>query len=416
MQLISDLHLHSKYSRACSQNISLENLSKWAKIKGLNLLGTGDFTHPLWLKELKQNLKEEREGFYSFNEILFALSTEVCNVFKSGGKERKVHHIILAPNFEIVDQINFLLSKFGDLKTDGRPILNLSAIEMIDYLKEISNEIEIIPAHVWTPYFGLFGSKSGFDSFEECYGDREKEVHAIETGMSSDPAMNWRLSSLDKKQILSFSDSHSFWPWRLGREATIFDLKKISYRNLVNAIRTGEGLIKTIETSPSYGKYHADGHRSCGIWFEPSQSLKYNNTCPKCGKKWTIGVMHRVEELADRPKNFIPKDRPPFYTLLPLSELLATVYNTSPNSKKIDELYATLIKNFKSELDILLNVSFEDLIKILPETIAKLLLQNRLGTLKIRPGYDGVYGKLILTNTETFEGPDIKQQTLSDFT
>ena len=412
MQLFADLHIHSRFSRACSSALSLGTLSKWAKIKGLRILGTGDFSHPDWLAELKQNLTKEDSGLFRYNETYFLLTTEVSNIFTFQDKIKKVHHVILAPDFETVEQLNDYLSKFGNLKEDGRPTLSLSPPEMLEHFSEISDQIEVIPAHIWTPHFSLFGSNSGFDNIEDCYRDKLDKIHAIETGMSSDPKMNWRLSQLDKVQILSFSDSHSFWPWRLGREATIFDLRELTYKNILAAIRTGEGLAGTIETSPSYGKYHADGHRKCGIWLEPSQALKYGNRCPKCHKLLTIGVLHRVEQLADRPADFKPKNRPPFWTLLPLSELIAASYRTTLSTKIVQKVYDDLIKSFASEFEILLNTPKDELEKIVEPKLANLIILNRSGNLEVRPGYDGVYGQLILEESQESK---VDQKSLLDY-
>ncbi|MGB9675076.1 MAG: endonuclease Q family protein [Candidatus Nanoarchaeia archaeon] len=419
MQLFADLHIHSRFSRACSTALNLDNLVKWAKIKGLQILGTGDFTHPGWLAELKQTLHTEQEQLFLYKDIFFLLTTEVSNIFEYQKNVKKVHHVILAPNFEVVEQINSFLSKYGNLSVDGRPTLFLSPPEMLEGLNQISSKIEVFPAHIWTPHFSLFGSNSGFDSLDDCYQDKKHKIHAIETGMSSDPAMNWRLSELDDLQILSFSDSHSFWPWRLGREATIFDLAKPSYENILTAIRSGVGLTGTVETSPAYGKYHADGHRACGVWLEPEQSEKYKNRCPKCGKPLTIGVLNRVEQLADRPRDFLPKHRPPFFTLLPLSELIASCLHTSPSSKSVFALYEKLLNAFGSEFEVLMNVPKEDLEKVSGEKLANLIIANRENKLHVRPGYDGVYGKLILDDeVENFNDAvqkNLSQKSLFDF-
>ncbi len=328
MRIIFDLHVHGRFSRATSNQLSIENLEKWAKIKGVDLLGTGDFTHPEWFAELKEQLKDDGTGILRTKKgFPFILQTEISLMYTQD-KGRRIHILLLAPNFKIVEKITEYFKKIGRVDYDGRPIFGKSIIEVTKSLKAISEDIEIIPAHIWTPWFGLLGSKSGFDSFEEAFGDQIKHIHAFETGLSSDPKMNWRLSKLDKYTTLSFSDLHSFWPWRIGREATIFDLPKLTYKNLIKAIRTKKGYMGTIEVNPAYGKYHFDGHRLCHFSCSPKEAIKkYNNICPVCHKPLTIGVEHRLEELADRPESYKPKNASPFKTLLPLHELLAKVIN-----------------------------------------------------------------------------------------
>ncbi len=401
MKIIADLHIHSHYSRATSREMNIENLEKFSKLKGLNLIGTGDFTHPYWLEELKNSLKEiENSGLFYFRDpkILFMLQTEVSNVFEKGGKLRKVHNIILAPSFDIVEQINEFLGKYGSLSSDGRPTLNLNCVELVENLIEISKDIMIIPAHAWTPWYGVLGSKSGFDSIEECFEDQTKNIFAIETGLSSDPSMNWRLSSLDKFTLVSNSDSHSPWPHRLGREANVFSLEKISYWEIINTIKKKDKnkFLFTIEVDPSYGKYHWDGHRKCKVSMKPKEAEKYGNICPVCGKKLTIGVLHRVEKLADREENFVPKNAIPFKKLIPLSELIAIAYKTQLFSKKVWSETMKLIEKFGSELKVLLEVPELELKSITNEKIVELILKNRKEELKIQPGYDGVYGRIIL--------------------
>jgi len=414
MKIFAELHTHSRFARGCSINLNLQNISKWARIKGLNLVGTGDFTHPEWLNELKQNLKDEGNGIYSFEDFPFVLTTEVANFFEQNG-HRQIHQVLLAPSFEVVAQINEFLAKYGSLSSDGRPILHLSSAAMVEALKQISPDIEIIPAHIWTPHFSLFGSRFGFNSLKDCYQDQTKNIHAIETGMSSDPPMNWRLSQLDNMQIVSFSDSHSFWPWRMGRECTIFDID-LNYKELISAIRTGEKLTGTVEVDPGYGKYHYDGHRNCNVWMDPEQSKKYNNRCPKCGKLMTIGVMNRVEQLADRPASYKPKNRPPFYTLQPLAELIAAQLKASSvTAKSVLDAYNEISEKFSSEFDILLNMDFEAIVEAAGEPLAKLIMLNRENKLTVQPGYDGVYGKLLLDSTKAVESNAEKQKTMFDY-
>src|SRR3989338_3335354 len=331
MKIISDLHIHSRFSRATSNTLNIPNLEKYAKIKGLNLLGTGDFTHPEWIKELKNELTEDGSGILKtktgFN---FLLQTEISLIYSQDGKGRRVHNIVLAKNLDIVDQINTQLRKKGRLDYDGRPIFGISCVEFVEFMKNIDKGIEIIPAHIWTPWFSMFGSNSGFDSIKECFKEKTDEIHAIETGLSSDPAMNWRLSQLDNLSIVSFSDLHSYWPWRIGREATIFNCK-LDYDEIIKSLRN-KSIEMTIEVDPNYGKYHLDGHRACNVCLEPKESIKNKNICPKCKRPLTVGVLQRVEHLADRNEGFKPKDAKPFKSLIPLSEILSALLGAALSS------------------------------------------------------------------------------------
>ena len=386
MKVIADLHIHSKFSRATSKNLDLSNLEKYARIKGIDLIGTGDFTHPGWIKELKEKLKEDGSGILRTRTgFPFVLQTEISLIYTQGDKGRRIHNVILAKNFDVVDQIiEYLVSK-GRIDYDGRPIFRIPCPEFTESLKKIDKDIEIIPAHVWTPYFGLFGSMTGFDSVGEGFGDQAKHIFALETGLSSDPAMNWRLSKLDRYSLVSFSDLHSFWPWRIGREATVFEFNRLNYDGIIKALHTKEGLKETIEVDPGYGKYHFDGHRDCNICFAPSESLKLKNICPRCGKGLTIGVAHRVEELADREEGYELKDAVPFKSLIPLSE-------------------------GKTELDILLETPLDELKKLTDEKIAEAIIANREGKIKIEPGYDGEYGYPVFGEKDIKEVKDIKNQ------
>ncbi len=405
MIVFADLHIHSKYSRASSEKMNIEELSYYAKRKGLNLLGTGDFTHPLWFKELKENLEEieKNSGIYKYNEMLFVLSTEISLVYFQDKKLRKVHLLILSPNFEIVEQINDFLKDKTDLKSDGRPTISLSCPEFTEKIIEISEDNMIIPAHAWTPWFGVFGSKSGFDSIKECFQDQEKNIYAIETGLSSDPEMNWRLSSLDKFALISNSDSHSPWSSRIGRECNVFNMEEISYKELKNIIKTKnvKKFLYTIEVDPAYGKYHFDGHRKCGIFLEPREAMKMNNICPICKKHLTIGVLHRVEELADREYGYVPEGAIPFKKILPLAELIAAKYKIGLFSKKVFEIEEKFVNRFGSELATLLKAEKEEIEKI-DENLAEIIIKNREGKIKIKPGYDGVYGSLDLNGNDDF--------------
>ncbi len=406
MKVFADLHIHSKYSGATSSHMDIENLERGAREKGLNLLGTGDFLHPNWLKELKSNLIEDETGILKTNSgFNFILTCEVNNVFEHEGKVRKIHNLILAKNFDIVEQIRESLKKFGDLNNDGRPTLNLTCVELLDILSSIDKDIEVIPCHVWTPWYGVFGSKSGFDDLKECYQDKTNLIHALETGLSSDPEMNWAISKLDKYNLVSNSDSHSPSPFRLGREANVFELKELTYDEVLRAIRekNSKRFLLTIEVDPSYGKYHFDGHRKCGVCLSPEEAKKFNNICPVCGKPLTLGVLHRVLDLADRPLGYKPKDAIPFKRILPLQELISVYYKSTPTSKKVLQIHQKLIKHFGSEFSVLLEVEKKELEKIVDTKLSELIIKNREGNIRIQPGYDGVYGKIILENGDFSE-------------
>ncbi|MBI3036971.1 DNA helicase UvrD [Candidatus Woesearchaeota archaeon] len=408
MRIIFDGHIHSSYSRACSKDLSLENLEKYARIKGVGLLGTGDFTHPKWLQEIKAKLKEDENGvLYSSSGFPFVWQTELSLAYTQGGKGRRIHYIILAPSSAVVAQITEFLLKKGRVDYDGRPIFGMNSIELLDELLRISNDIELIPAHAWTSWFGIFGSESGFDSLKECFGDKVNKIHAIETGMSSDPAMNWRIPLLDNITLTSNSDCHSYWPWRMGREANVFEFKELTYKNVLAAIRERKGFVETIETPPSYGKYHFDGHRLCNVVMNPEESAEHKNVCPKCGKKLTIGVLNRVNELAapDRLEGYVRKDAVPFKSLIPLSEIIAELNGFPVASRKTWQVYNALIERFGNEFNVLLEATEDELKKVVDEKLAAAIMKNREGRITVEPGYDGVYGKPVLDgNSERGSG------------
>ncbi|MBM3233758.1 DNA helicase UvrD [Candidatus Pacearchaeota archaeon] len=393
-QVFADLHIHSRYSRACSKDITIENLVKYAKIKGLGLLGTGDFTHPLWLREIKEKLKE-KDGLYYYNDFPFILTGEVSLIYSQGGKGRRVHLVVLAPNTEIVDKINAYLDTRGRRDYDGRPIFNIPADKFVEEMMKISDKIEIIPAHAWTPWFGIFGSMSGFDSLKEAFQEQLGNIHAIETGMSSSPEMNWMISELNNKSIISFSDSHSFWPWRIGREATIFSSAE-SYDDIISAIRENK-IIGTVETEPAYGKYHWDGHANCNFSSNPEKTKEIGGICPVCGKPLTIGVENRVEKLKNQESYVYPRKKP-FYKLLPLHELIALAKASTLASRKTWLTYNLLIEKFGNEFRILLDIGTDDLRKVLPndELLVNLIIDNRIGKIRVKPGFDGKYGEPML--------------------
>ena len=416
MKVFLDGHIHSRYSRATSQDMTIPNIARYAQLKGLNVVGTGDFTHPLWLKELKENLVEENEsGLYSVKgkekfKVLFMITTEVNTVFEFEGKTKRVHHVIWTPSIQTAEQINEKLSRYGSLESDGRPTLSMTAPELVEIVLDVSKDNVIFPAHAWTPWFSVFGAFSGFNSLKDCYQDKTDKIFAVETGLSSDPPMNWRVSELDRLPIISNSDSHSYWPWRLGREANVLEVKNLTYQEIIKTIRlkNPEKFLFTIETDPAYGKYHWTGHRNCGVSMSASEAIKHGDICPVCGKKMTKGVEERVEEVADRPKGYKPENTPGFVHLIPLSEILALVEGfESPSNRKTWDLYTTLIKKFGNEYEVLLYAGFEELSTVVNVEVADLIVRVREDRVKIEPGYDGVYGKLI----KDWETKMVKPQT-----
>lgn len=405
MRVIADLHIHGKYSRATSSDMDLKSIARFSKVKGLTVVGTGDFTHPKWLREIRDSLVEcNGSGLYRLVDepnlpIYFMITGEVSTVFEYEGKTRRVHHVILTPSIEIAEQINDLLSRYGDLAADGRPTLDMTAAHLVEEVMETSKDNMVFPAHAWTPWFSVFGAFSGFDRIEDCYQDMVKYIYALETGLSSDPPMNWRLSSLDRFTLLSNSDSHSYWPWRIGREANVFEVERLTYRDLIDPIRRKDPnmLRFTIETHPAYGKYHWTGHRACGVSLPPDEAIRLGGRCPVCHKPLTKGVEQRVEELADRPYGFKPPSSPTYIHLLPLSEVISAVIGaSSPNSKNVWRIYDALISRFGDEYTVLLDASFDDIAKIVDPSIAEAIIRVREGRVKVIPGYDGVYGKIVI--------------------
>lgn len=415
MRFIADFHIHSKYSRATAKDMDLESLDKWAKIKGISVLGTGDFTHPEWFKNLKEKLQPAESGLFKLkkgdSETRFILTAEISCIYSKKNRVRKIHVIIFAPSFDAVEKINTHLGWIGNLKSDGRPILGLDAKELAKIVLNVSEDCFVVPAHAWTPWFSIFGSKSGFNYIEECFEEYSKYIYAIESGLSSDPAMNWRLSALDKIAIISNSDCHS--PSKIGREANVFDLPFLSYSSITTAIKSKDpqNFLYTIEFFPEEGKYHYDGHRACGISLAPEESKKYNNICPTCGKPLVIGVMNRVAELADRPVGFKPQGAIPFKSLVPLVEIIAESLGVGTASKQVAKEYKELTKKMGSEFNILLESSIGDLSKATLPEIAEGVKRVREGKLFIEPGYDGVYGKIkIFSGSE--QKKTSKQKTL----
>ncbi len=413
MEIIADLHLHSKYSRACSKDLNIENMEKYGKIKGVTLMGTGDFQHPKWLPELKEKLIEDNSGILkSKTGFPFILTTEISLIYSQGGKGRKVHVVVWVKDFKTADAVQQALLKRGRIDYDGRPIFGISCPDFVDMLKKINEDIEVIPAHAWTPWFGVFGSEGGFDSIEEAFLDKAKYINAIETGLSSDPEMNWRLSKLDRFSLVSFSDSHSYWPWRMGRETTVFEFKDLTYDNIIKAIRTKVGLKGTIEVEPAYGKYHYDGHRNCNISLSPTESNKLKKICPKCKRQLTIGVENRVEELADRPFGYKKENAPFSVKLIPLSDIISGVIGKSVATKSVWEIYYKLVGKLGSEYDVLRKVPYEELKKEVTHEIAEAIIKSKEQKIRVIPGYDGVYGIPVFDENKPVVMPQVNDDDI----
>lgn len=407
MKMIADLHIHSRFSMATSKEGTPENLDFWARKKGISLIGTGDFTHPVWREELKERLVSEGNGLYRLRDAYvkeesrkfpgegtrFVVSGEISSIYKKNGKTRKVHNVILLPSLEAADAMAQRLEKIGNIHSDGRPILGLDSHDLLEMMLDVCPEGILIPAHIWTPHFSVLGAKSGFDSVEECFEELAPYIHALETGLSSDPAMNWRISKLDRYQLVSNSDAHS--PSKLGREANLLDID-CSYEGLYRAIQTGEGLEGTVEFFPEEGKYHFDGHRKCGVSLSPVEAERLGGICPVCGKKLTMGVDHRVEQLADRAEGFVKKDGKKYESLVPLPEVISACMGYSTASKKVQGCFEQMIQTLGTEFDILRNVPSEDIKSCAGERIAEGIENVRTGNVKRIPGYDGEYGKIQL--------------------
>ncbi len=421
MPFIADLHIHSKYSRATSKEMTPENLWKWAQLKGISVIATGDLTHPLWFQELTEKLQPAGNGLFRLrsnfrninipescrSEVFFILTAEISCIYRKKGKIRKIHSILLIPDLSTGEKINMSLSRIGNLNADGRPMLGLDAKELLKIVLNISPDVMLIPAHAWTPHFSIFGAESGFDSLEECFEELTPYIYAIETGLSSDPVMNWRLSALDRVTLVSNSDAHS--PNKIGREANIFDIE-ISYNSIIDAIKTRKGFIGTIEFFPEEGKYHYDGHRSCGVSLSPKESIKYNNICPVCGKKLTIGVMHRIDKLADRPEGVKPSGSPLYYSIIPLAEIISEVINVGINSKAVDKEYFKLIENLGNEFKILMDIPLKDIEMAGSDRLREAIERVRNLDVYIVPGFDGQYGRIRIF--ENVKRKEIKGQKM----
>lgn len=434
MKIIADFHIHSKYSRATSQNMDLEHIDFWSKIKGIDVIGTGDFTHPAWFAELKEKLEPCANGLFKLKkeyrikpqcnqdsklpninpskEAYFILTTEISCIYSKGGKVRKIHFLIFAPDLETAEKISTQLSWIGNLKSDGRPILGLEASELLKITLDSSTDCRVVPCHAWTPWFSIFGANSGFDSIEECFEDYTKYIYAIETGLSSDPEMNWRLSALDSVVLISNSDAHS--PGKLGREANILDLKELTYQNIIQAISKKNSeknkIFCTIEFFPEEGKYHFDGHRACGIRLSPKETIHNNYRCPKCGQRVTVGVAHRIEKLADRPEGQKPDKAPDSKHLIPLEEIIAECLGVKTGTASVLAEYSNLVNEFGSEFNLLLNGNFKDLSEVVSPKIKEGIKRVQEGKVNVLPGYDGTYGIISIFGHKSNEKKDFQKQ------
>ena len=400
MRIIADFHLHSAFSRATSRDMHLPEIARWGRLKGLSLLGTGDFTHPAYFQEIRTQLEETGKGLLRLkggkaDDPLFILTAETSHIYTQGGKGRRIHMMIFAPGMAAAEKINLRLGALGNVKSDGRPIFGFSAKDLVKVVLDIEPACLLVPAHVWTPWFSVFGSQSGFGSLEECFEEETAHIFAIETGLSSDPAMNWRWSALDNLTLISNSDAHS--PAKIGREANIFETE-LSYPAIIEAIKQKDParFPATIEFFPEEGKYHFDGHRSCRVCFSPGQSREKNDCCPVCGKKIVIGVMHRVEELADRPPGFRPPGAISAIHLVPLEEIIAAGYGLGAGSKRVRREYLNLLERGGAELEILLDKSAAELASFMDSRLVEGILRVRQGLVTVHPGYDGVYGRVNL--------------------
>lgn len=428
MKFIADLHIHSKYSRAVSKLMNLEELDRWASDKGIQLMGTGDFTHPKWFKEIKEKLESAEPGFFKLKkeyklenmkgklaDMRFLLSVEISSIYSKNGKCRRVHNIVFAPDIVSVEKIIEKLSEIGNLASDGRPILGLDCEKLAEIVFGVNENCVIVPAHVWTPWFSVFGSMSGFDSLEECFGKYTDKIFAIETGLSSDPAMNWRVSKLDNIALISNSDSHSLE--RIGREANVFDCE-FSYKGMMDAIKNSapsrkgnlpaqagkSGFLYTIEFFPEEGKYYYDGHLACDFSCKPQKTKQLKEICPKCGKKMTVGVLTRLEKLADRSERFIDPKRVPFKSLVTLDSIIGEALDVGKSANSVKKEYRKLIKALDSEFNILLNADIKEIELNSKAEIAEGVKRVREGKLHIQPGFDGQFGVIKIFSDKEKKG------------
>ncbi len=416
MRFIIDVHLHSRFARATSRDLNPSNLHKWSALKGVDVVGTGDYTHPEWFAELSEQLEPAEEGLYQLKAawreaveqelpercrraVRFMLSVEISTIYKKGDKTRKIHHVVILPTLESVARLNRRLGAIGNLHSDGRPILGLDSRALLEICLEADEDVLFIPAHIWTPHFAALGASSGFDSLEECYEDLLPHIFAVETGLSSDPPMNWRLSALDRYAIISNSDAHS--PQKLAREATCFDTE-CSYPGIYSALKDRDPahFLGTLEFYPEEGKYHYDGHRKCSVCYKPAQTLAAEGICPVCGRKLTVGVLHRVEKLADRPEGFRPAVAPPYEYLIPLDEVIGAAVGVGPKSKKVRAVYDRLLAEIGPELALLRHAGLEAIESCAGPLVAEGVRRMRCGEVDIYPGHDGEYGVISVFSEE----------------
>jgi len=450
MRVVADLHIHSKYSRATSKDMNIDSLSSWAKKKGINLLGTGDFTHPGWLGEIKSKLIQGENGFLSpkddilpatnayernnschyiaggvsssarrnkircgsnRDDVDFILTAEVSSIYSQGGRVRKIHNIIFAPGIDSAEKISKKFGEKGNIWSDGRPIFGMSARDVVTLVLDVDPEAFVVPAHIWTPWFSLFGANSGFDSIKECYGDMTDQIFAAETGLSSDPEMNWRLSQLDKITLISNSDSHS--PAKIGREANVFDFKedKFTFSELRDILKTKDPsrFLYTIEFFPEEGKYHYSGHRKCNICLDPTRAKKANYICPICKRRLTVGVSDRVEILADRKQGYKQKGFPGSRHLVPLGEIISNIRGVGNQSKQVLVEYDDIVKNVGPEIEILDTIPIDKIKAMAAPDVAEAIAKVRSGKVNAKPGYDGVYGVIGVKDRESSQLDKITQ-------
>ncbi len=414
MKFIADLHIHSRFSRATSKDMDIPAIAKAAKKKGIKLVATGDFTHPQYMQSLHKHLEPAADGLYSYEDTFFILNVEVNNIYSAHGRMRRIHNLIFVPSLETAEKVSQILSRYGRLEADGRPTLSLSSLEMLQRILEIDEQSFVVPSHIWTPWFSLYGSNSGFDTIEECFGELSNEIFAVETGLSSDPPMNWLLSSLDSRTLISNSDAHS--PTRLGREANVFDCE-LSYSTIREVLRRKDKnrLLYTIEFFPEEGKYHYDGHRTCNVSLSPAESRANNDLCPVCGRKLTVGVLHRVMELADRKPEEVPLDVIPYKHLVPLEEIIAEATGHGRDTGAVQQLYDEMLKNLGSEFEILMEVPVSEIEKYAGERVALGVERMRRGEVEAQPGYDGVFGVIrVLPDSARSEASEFKPSADAD--
>ena len=415
MRIIADLHIHTEYSRATSPQMTLPTISTWARRKGISVVGTGDFTFPAHLKAIEEELEEREDGLFTLKSEAtkddaprFMLTTEVSNIYKLGDKTRKVHSLIFAPSIKAAKKIKTELGRRGNILSDGRPIFGFTTKELLQIVLDADANAMLIPAHAWTPWFSIFGSKSGFDTIEECFGELSKNIYAIETGLSSDPQMNHRISMLDKITLISNSDAHS--PSKLGREANVFETE-LSYLAITSAIKDGDkkNFLYTVEFFPEEGKYHHDGHRACGVLLKPNETRSHGGKCPVCARPVTVGVLNRIDELADRDCGVTVKNAIPSKALIPLEEIIAESMGRGVKTKGVATKYME-ITDKATEFDVLMALPKDALVEIMDERIAEGIMMVRSGDVKISPGFDGEFGKIKLFEEVSLPKPKGRRQ------